>query len=112
MRLPPISFLSFPSYTTIPSPHCNYANHLSYLQNSNNLHQSSHQVRNTQRAIKHALTERWYAWEEANKLSRADPEIRYRSAKGTVPKYKPSVYEVRTLIYLSYYAGRAIAYGI
>jgi len=27
------------------------------------------------RSIKHALTERWYAWEDARKLAESDPEI-------------------------------------
>ena len=29
----------------------------------------------TQRAIKHALTERYYAWQEAEMLAKKDPEI-------------------------------------
>ncbi|TGJ79098.1 hypothetical protein E0Z10_g9666 [Xylaria hypoxylon] len=33
------------------------------------------EVRRTMRAIKHALTERWYLWEDARKLAEADPEI-------------------------------------
>ncbi|KAI4131054.1 MAG: hypothetical protein LQ347_003135 [Umbilicaria vellea] len=33
------------------------------------------EVRRTQRAIKHALTERWYAWEDARKVARDDPEV-------------------------------------
>ncbi|MCJ1410963.1 54S ribosomal protein L4 mitochondrial [Ptychographa xylographoides] len=37
-------------------------------------------VRTTQRAIKHALTERWYAYEEARKIARSDPKIDLRKA--------------------------------
>jgi hypothetical protein len=33
------------------------------------------QVRRTQRAIKQALTERYYSWDEARKLARDDPEV-------------------------------------
>ena len=33
------------------------------------------QVRRTQRAIKQALTERYYSWDEARKLARNDPEV-------------------------------------
>ncbi|KAJ8130347.1 hypothetical protein O1611_g3283 [Lasiodiplodia mahajangana] len=33
------------------------------------------EVRKTMRAIKHALTERWYLWEDARKLAETDPEI-------------------------------------
>lgn len=33
------------------------------------------QVRKTQAAIKHALTERFYAWEDARKLAEQDPEV-------------------------------------
>ncbi|GAP84839.1 putative 50S ribosomal protein l4 protein [Rosellinia necatrix] len=33
------------------------------------------EVRVTMRSIKHALTERWYLWEDARKLAEADPEI-------------------------------------
>jgi hypothetical protein len=33
------------------------------------------QIRETQKAIKHALTERYYSWEDARKLAESDPEI-------------------------------------
>ncbi|MCJ1299566.1 54S ribosomal protein L4 mitochondrial [Hypocenomyce scalaris] len=33
------------------------------------------EVRKTQRSIKHALTERWYAWDDARKLAKDDLEI-------------------------------------
>ncbi|KAI1133758.1 mitochondrial 39-S ribosomal protein L47 (MRP-L47)-domain-containing protein [Nemania abortiva] len=33
------------------------------------------EVRKTMRSIKHALTERWYLWEDARKLAETDPEI-------------------------------------
>ena len=47
----------------------------------------------TQRAIKHALTERWYAWEDARKLARDDPEINVRRRRRL---YTPQVMEVDT----------------
>lgn len=34
-------------------------------------------MRKTQNAIKHTLTERFYAWEDARKLAREDPEIEF-----------------------------------
>lgn len=37
------------------------------------------QVRKTQAAIKHALTERYYAWEDAKDLAKQDPEITFTS---------------------------------
>ncbi|MCJ1244924.1 54S ribosomal protein L4 mitochondrial [Trapelia coarctata] len=46
-------------------------------------------VRVTQRAIKHALTERWYAHEEARKIARDDPEV---NLKGE-PAYTPTEFE-------------------
>ncbi|KAJ2987777.1 hypothetical protein NUW58_g4322 [Xylaria curta] len=33
------------------------------------------EVRKTMRSIKHALTERWYLWEDARKLAETDPEV-------------------------------------
>ncbi|KAI1351360.1 mitochondrial 39-S ribosomal protein L47 (MRP-L47)-domain-containing protein [Xylaria sp. FL0043] len=33
------------------------------------------EVRRTMRSIKHALTERWYLWEDARRLAETDPEI-------------------------------------
>ncbi|KAI0458722.1 mitochondrial 39-S ribosomal protein L47 (MRP-L47)-domain-containing protein [Xylaria acuta] len=33
------------------------------------------EVRKTMRSIKHALTERWYLWEDARRLAETDPEI-------------------------------------
>lgn len=36
---------------------------------------SPQQVRKTQNAIKHVLTERFYAWEDALELAKNDPEI-------------------------------------
>ncbi|KAI9795150.1 MAG: 54S ribosomal protein L4 mitochondrial [Peltula sp. TS41687] len=43
-------------------------------------------VRRTQRAIKHVLTERYYAWDEARKLARNDPEV---DLSGQGRAYKP-----------------------
>ena len=45
----------------------------------------------TQRAIKHALTERWYAWEDARKVARDDPEIDLSSRRAP---YTPQNMEV------------------
>lgn len=33
------------------------------------------QIKNTQRGIKHVLTERYYAWEEARKIAATDREV-------------------------------------
>lgn len=43
------------------------------------------------RAIKHALTERYYTWEEAVGVAASDPEIDMHAEDGQV--YKPSAYE-------------------
>lgn len=40
------------------------------------------QVRKTQNAIKHALTERFYAWEDAVQLAKEDPEIEFTKDGG------------------------------
>ncbi|KAF2835241.1 MRP-L47-domain-containing protein [Patellaria atrata CBS 101060] len=48
-------------------------------------------VRITQKAIKHALTERWYAWEDARKLARNDEEIDLFATEGNA--YNPKVME-------------------
>ena len=50
-----------------------------------------HQVRHTMRAIKHVLTERYYAWQEASKLARSDPEV---NLTGEGPVLIPSDFEV------------------
>ncbi|KAK7704937.1 54S ribosomal protein L4 mitochondrial [Diaporthe eres] len=44
------------------------------------------EVRKTQAAIKHALTERFYAWEDARKLAQQDPEV---DLSGVGPAYTP-----------------------
>lgn len=44
------------------------------------------QVRKTQNGIKHVLTERFYAWEDAVKLAEKDPEIVF-TEKGV--EYRP-----------------------
>jgi large subunit ribosomal protein L47 len=41
------------------------------------------------RGIKHALTERFYAWEDATKLSENDPEV---NLSGEGPAFTPSDY--------------------
>ncbi|KAH0555996.1 54S ribosomal protein L4 mitochondrial [Trichoglossum hirsutum] len=48
-------------------------------------------VRRTQRAIKQVLTERWYSWEDARKIARADSEV---DLSGNGPAYKPQDLEV------------------
>jgi len=50
------------------------------------------QIKETQKAIKHALTERWYAWEDARKLAAADPEIEYTDDGAVL--YTPTIEEV------------------
>ncbi|KND93249.1 54S ribosomal protein L4, mitochondrial [Tolypocladium ophioglossoides CBS 100239] len=49
------------------------------------------QVQKTMRSIKHALTERFYTWEDAVDVARSDPEIDLEARDGQV--YKPSAYE-------------------
>lgn len=43
-------------------------------------------MRKTQAAIKHALTERFYAWEDARKLAQTDEEV---NLSGNGPAYTP-----------------------
>lgn len=45
-------------------------------------------IRQTQAKIKHTLTERWYAWQEAWKVAENDPEV---NLKGDLeaPAYQP-----------------------
>lgn len=43
------------------------------------------------RAIKHALTERYYTWQDAIDVAMSDPEIDMHAEDGQV--YKPSAYE-------------------
>ena len=47
------------------------------------------QIRKTQKAIKYALTERWYAWEDAWKLAQEDPEVDLEARHLHRPIYKP-----------------------
>ncbi|KAM0432756.1 hypothetical protein ACHAPT_004458 [Fusarium lateritium] len=49
------------------------------------------EVMKTQRAIKHALTERFYTWQDAVEVASGDPEINLGAANGQV--YTPSAYE-------------------
>lgn len=49
------------------------------------------EVLKTMRAIKHALTERYYTWEDAVEVAMSDPEIDLLDDNGQV--YKPSAYE-------------------
>ncbi|KAG9639224.1 MRP-L47-domain-containing protein, partial [Aureobasidium melanogenum] len=50
------------------------------------------QVKLTQRAIKHVLTERWYAWEDARMLAESDPSVNLFAAEGE-PSYTPEQVE-------------------
>jgi large subunit ribosomal protein L47 len=43
------------------------------------------------RAIKHALTERFYTWQDAVEVAKSDPEINLQGGEGQV--YTPSAYE-------------------
>ncbi|KAL9601461.1 MAG: hypothetical protein Q9219_002527 [cf. Caloplaca sp. 3 TL-2023] len=47
-------------------------------------------VRQTQKAIKHALTERYYAFEEARRIAVIDPEVDLSARPGT-EAYKPVI---------------------
>lgn len=42
-------------------------------------------------AIRHALTERYYTWEDATEVARSDPEIDLNAGEGQA--YNPSAYE-------------------
>ncbi|EHK22391.1 uncharacterized protein TRIVIDRAFT_149553 [Trichoderma virens Gv29-8] len=48
-------------------------------------------VTKTMRAIKHALTERFYTWQDAVEVAKSDPEINLEGGEGQV--YTPSAYE-------------------
>lgn len=43
------------------------------------------------RSIKHALTERFYTWQDAVEVAKEDPEINLEGSEGEV--YNPSSYE-------------------
>jgi large subunit ribosomal protein L47 len=45
------------------------------------------QVRRTQKAIKHVLTERFYSWRDAEAIAKNDPEV---DLSGEGPIYTPS----------------------
>ncbi|KAF7559664.1 hypothetical protein G7046_g4496 [Stylonectria norvegica] len=49
------------------------------------------QVMRTMRSIKHALTERYYTWQDAVGIAMTDPEINLKGKEGEV--YTPSAYE-------------------
>ncbi|KAL1296954.1 hypothetical protein AAFC00_004557 [Neodothiora populina] len=51
------------------------------------------EVRITMRGIKHVLTERWYAWEDARKIAARDPEVNLAPEAGE-PAYNPRSFEV------------------
>lgn len=44
-------------------------------------------MRNTQRAIKQVLTERYYSWQEAQELAKTDEEV---NLSGEGPAYTPT----------------------
>lgn len=46
-------------------------------------------MRRTQRAIKQALTERYYSWRDAEAIAKSDPEV---DLSGDGPVYTPSIY--------------------
>jgi hypothetical protein len=48
----------------------------------NNKSSNMDQVKLTQRAIKHVLTERWYAWEDARLLAEGDASVNLYPAEG------------------------------
>lgn len=48
------------------------------------------QIKNTQRGIKHTLTERYYAWQEAQKIAAADKQF---DLSGEGPAYVPADFE-------------------
>ncbi|CAF9930199.1 MAG: 54S ribosomal protein L4 mitochondrial [Heterodermia speciosa] len=53
-------------------------------------------VQQTQRAIKHTLTERYYAWENARRVAMEDPQHRYEvnlDPSEEHPAYTPRLYE-------------------
>ena len=49
-----------------------------------------HKVNRTQRAIKHVLTERYYAWQEAVEIAKSDPTV---DLSGGIPAYNPMALE-------------------
>ncbi|KAI2621362.1 mitochondrial 39-S ribosomal protein L47 (MRP-L47)-domain-containing protein [Xylaria nigripes] len=51
------------------------------------------EVRKTMKAIKHALTERWYLWEDARKLAETDPEIDLSNTKRPYTQIEQLPYE-------------------
>lgn len=51
------------------------------------------QIRQTQAKIKHTLTERWYAWEDAWKVAEKDPEVNLKADLEN-PAYQPRSLEV------------------
>ncbi len=50
-------------------------------------------IRSTQQSIKHVLTERWYAWEDAWKVAEKDSEVDLTAEPGN-SAYKPIMHEV------------------
>ena len=47
------------------------------------------------KAIKWALTERWYGWEDAWQLAQNDPQINLDASDGENPIFLPEEQEVR-----------------
>ncbi|KAI0478817.1 MRP-L47-domain-containing protein [Xylariaceae sp. FL0804] len=63
---------------------------LELLTGSDEMLQRNYEVRKTMKAIRHTLTERFYAWEDARTLAETDPEVDL-SGEGTA--YTPLGYE-------------------
>lgn len=53
-------------------------------------------IKNTQRGIKHVLTERYYAWQDARKVALNDNEV---DLSGNGPAYTPGAFEEVSLIH-------------
>lgn len=59
---------------------------------------SAEQIKLTQRAIKHVLTERWYAWDEARKIAATDAEVNLYP-EGGEPAYTPREGDFEVCVY-------------
>ncbi|MCJ1450973.1 54S ribosomal protein L4 mitochondrial [Mycoblastus sanguinarius] len=55
-------------------------------------HEREMKIRRTQQRIKHTLTERWYAWEDAWKVAHKDPEVDLNAEPDTLA-YRPQIHE-------------------
>ena len=58
------------------------------------------QTKKTQKAIKHVLTERWYAWDNARYAAMDDPEVNlYAAGTNDDPAYIPNANEEPVRMY-------------